>query len=103
MEYIKEHPSADRLGLVCFFLVLREVEFSPPPQLRGIAEGLNYLHSRHVVHGDLKGVRRFRQYYPNLLTDVLAKHSCRQYRPCMPRGLWSCHRNSGPGTHHTDS
>ena len=29
MEYITEHPGADRLGLVRFFLVLREVEFSP--------------------------------------------------------------------------
>ena len=35
MEYIKGHPSADRLGLVCFSLVLREVEFSPPLSCAG--------------------------------------------------------------------
>jgi serine/threonine protein kinase len=27
------------------------------PQLFGIIRGLNYLHTRGVVHGDLKGVR----------------------------------------------
>ena len=29
---------------------------SPFYQLSGIAEGLNYLHSCNVIHGDLKGV-----------------------------------------------
>lgn len=28
----------------------------PPPQLSNVAEGLNYLHSCDVIHGDLKGV-----------------------------------------------
>ena len=29
---------------------------SPPRQLSDVAEGLSHLHSRNVVHGDLKGV-----------------------------------------------
>lgn len=29
----------------------------PSSQSLGIAEGLVYLHSREVIHGDLKGVR----------------------------------------------
>ena len=37
MEYIKEHPSADRLGLVCFSLVLREVvRVLTPPSCAGL-------------------------------------------------------------------
>src|SRR6266478_2260729 len=28
-----------------------------PPKSLGIAKGLSYLHSRGVIHGDLKGVR----------------------------------------------
>jgi len=57
-EYIMKHPDADRLGLVCFPPLTRgEVLTSPPNQLLDTAKGLNYLHSIHVVHGDLKGVR----------------------------------------------
>ncbi|KAF9789172.1 kinase-like domain-containing protein, partial [Thelephora terrestris] len=37
-EYIKENPQANLLSL-----------------LLGIAKGLNYLHSRNIIHGDLKG------------------------------------------------
>ena len=29
----------------------------PPPQLSGVAKGLDYLHSRDVIHGVIKGVR----------------------------------------------
>jgi len=29
----------------------------PSPQSLGVAEGLGYLHSCGVIHGDLKGVR----------------------------------------------
>lgn len=43
-EYIEKHPDTNRLSLLC-----------------DIAEGLYFLHSRNIVHGDLKG--------PNILVD----------------------------------
>jgi serine/threonine protein kinase len=54
--YIVNHSNVDRLSLVgvpynslCETLI--------PRQLSDVAEGLEYLHSCDVIHGDLKGVR----------------------------------------------
>lgn len=46
LEYVGDKPGADRLSLLC-----------------DVANGLNYLHSRGVVHGDIKGV--------NILVDIV--------------------------------
>ena len=54
-EYITNRPDADRLGLVGVPL-FRYMKRLPSHQLSGVAEGLNYLHSCNVIHGDLKGV-----------------------------------------------
>ena len=54
--YIKKHPSADRLGFVSVPLP-SWIMCLPPHKLCDITDGLHYLHSRDVVHGDLKGVR----------------------------------------------
>ena len=56
MEYINDHPGANRLGLVCTLLHLM-VNALTASKLSGIASGLEYLHSNDVVHGDLRGVR----------------------------------------------
>lgn len=71
VEYIKAHPGADRLALVCSPRAAR-TEVLTPHQLRDITEGLKYLHSRHVVHGNLKGVCAFRECQPSLLTSAPA-------------------------------
>ena len=55
-EYIGNHPDANRLGLVS----VPPPTFVPvltPAQVCDIAEGLYYLHSRNIVHGNIKGVR----------------------------------------------
>lgn len=50
----------------------------PSAQSLGIAEGLTYLHSREVIHGDLKGVRTIIDSGGLWLTEViLAKYHCR--------------------------
>lgn len=46
-DYLKENPTADRIAL-----------------LSDVTKGLDYLHSREVIHGDLKGF--------NILVNVIA-------------------------------
>jgi len=42
-----------------------------PRQLSGVAEGLNYLHSFDVIHGDLHGVCDYLEcYFPMALTHT---------------------------------
>ena len=55
-EYTTNHPDVDRLGLVGFPSLFRSMKRLPSHQLSGVAEGLNYLHSCNVIHGDLRGV-----------------------------------------------
>ena len=57
MEYIRKHPYANRRGLVGDPLVVADPVLTPHHQLCDTAEGLEFLHSRDVVHGNLKGVR----------------------------------------------
>jgi len=55
-EYIKNNPNADRLGLVGVPPVVFASNAYSSYQLSDVARGLCYLHSRNVIHGDLKGV-----------------------------------------------
>jgi len=55
-EYIKENQYMNRVGLVGSSLPTH-MQHLTYPQLLGVAEGLGYLHSCNVIHGDLKGVR----------------------------------------------
>jgi len=55
-EFIRNNYHANLTSLVSPFPPPPNTT-SPCPQLLGVAEGLDYLHSRNVIHGDLKGVR----------------------------------------------
>ena len=76
-EYMEKHLDADRLVLVGM-LPLCSFRACFRCQLSDVTKGLYYLHSRNVIHGDLKGVRRFPKscstspltsYQPNILVD----------------------------------
>lgn len=54
--YIANHPNVDRVSLVGTPSTLLSQALIAL-QLTDVAEGLNYLHSCDVIHGDLKGVR----------------------------------------------
>lgn len=56
-EFLREHPDANRLGLVRPSPYSQSGGSSSIRQLCDVAEGLNYIHSRNVVHGAIKGVR----------------------------------------------
>ena len=55
-EYIEKHSNADRPGLVGSSLLCLSLAYSRR-QLSDVANGLCYLHSCNVIHGDLMGVR----------------------------------------------
>jgi len=55
-NYVRDNPYTDLVGLVSQLSPSRDVTSPPPRQLLGVAEGLAYLHSCNVIHGDLKGV-----------------------------------------------
>ena len=55
-SYLRENPRTNPVYLVSKPPPAHDTT-SPLSQLLGIAEGLAYLHSSNVIHGDLKGVR----------------------------------------------
>jgi serine/threonine protein kinase len=56
-EYVRENPNVDRINLVSGFSSTVTTSFERQIlQLWDVADGLHYLHSRDVIHGDLKGV-----------------------------------------------
>jgi serine/threonine protein kinase len=59
-DYIHNHPTCNRQKIVSIFIRLsRQTTCHArvfPVQLNHISLGLAYLHSRRIVHGDLKAV-----------------------------------------------
>jgi len=68
-EYIKKHSNADRLVFVGDPLQLCLSHAYSRRQLSDVANGLCYLHSCNIIHGDLKGVRnRYKSRFTTALT-----------------------------------
>ena len=59
MSYLRKYPDADRTKLVRTVESETVINFAHGSwifQLHEASLGLVYLHQRHIVHGDLKGV-----------------------------------------------
>ena len=87
-ESSRRKPTRTRTGsfpVLSWFACL-----SPSPcKLRNITNGLRYLHSQNVVHGDLKGVRsQYKSRFTIELTLRLAKHPCQCQWPGTNHRLW---------------
>ena len=97
-EHLKKHPNANPISLVGPFLSTSALHLTPPsPQLIGIAEGLAYLHSSDVIHGDLKGVRVINHPGSFFLEETgTGKHRDGRVRKRTNHGFWS--RERGPGS-----
>jgi len=77
-DYFLEHPNGDRLHIISFSQV-HVFCLILPAQLHNISLGLVHLHSRKIVHGDLKAVRRL---------DVLSYICTSQYLMCFSLICW---------------
>ena len=93
-EYVRKNPMVDRISLVSGFVPAVTVSFECQiSQLWDVADGLHYLHSRNVIHGDLKGVSHsilHSRFFSGLdvnLNESEGKRSDRQKWPRSPRGL----------------
>lgn len=65
-EYVKRNANVDRLGLVGAPQLFNDAH-SPSFQLSDVADGLSYLHSCDVIHGDLKGVSDLSESHPTVV------------------------------------
>ena len=54
-NYVNNNPDVNRIDLVSLSPTIRLGQYRYPPKLLDVAEGLNYLHTSHTIHGDLKG------------------------------------------------
>ena len=90
LQYLRTNPDVDLIKLVSIFhLHWPQNTTSPHHQSFGIANGLFYLHSCDVIHGDLKGVCGAAYINKSMLMVVgAAKHTNRYKWEAANCRLW---------------
>ena len=61
LQFLAKYPGANRVAIVSVHAVYRGQHAESVPKMIGVADGLSYLHSCDVIHGDLKGVNHIRR------------------------------------------
>ena len=103
-EYVRKNPEVDRVDLVS--RPVSTVTISPEcyiSQLWDVADGLHFLHSNKIIHGDLKGVSHpilHSQFFSESdinLDELEGERSDRQGLPRPSHGFWADIHHSGGG------
>lgn len=68
-QHLSRHPAANRPLIVSIHVAYLRQHAESVPKMIGVANGLSYLHSNDVIHGDLKGVSHIRYRGLNPLTS----------------------------------
>jgi len=90
LEYINTHPSVDRLSLVGFRSTTLNGTPTTTSDFRHCSRSQLPPFLWHHPQGS-QGVCHVSKCLSNILTCVLAKHSCGQHRLCSSDRLRSCH------------
>lgn len=101
LKYLKDHGKANVDRLVSFQANMRPVNLIARVQLLETAQGLHYLHSHNIVHGDLRGVSQtgaIRVFVPNVPSqaNILITH---EWRACLADFGLVSFSDATPATH----
>jgi hypothetical protein len=90
LKYLQDHGRGNVDKLVRFGLHHNPGRANKISQLHEVAQGLQYLHSRNIVHGDLRGVRGFLACLQNINPALIAgKYSDQRGLERVPRRFWA--------------
>jgi serine/threonine protein kinase len=89
VDYLSTNPLANRLDIVRYsssYGVNSSLKRYLDSQVIGIARGVEYLHDKDIVHGDLKGVRSpFPLSHGSTCSDLVCQHNVLIDDNCIPR------------------
>ena len=58
-EFVKGNPRTNRINLVGLSVTTLDQRRDYPMKVLDVAEGLDYLHANHIIHGNLNGAGGF--------------------------------------------
>ena len=93
-EYISKHPYTDRNYIVCFAFDSSTVIFLLY-QVSETTLGLEYLHSKEIIHSDLKSVRQPSSGPMHTHQVKIGEYTCQFWGTPDTQRLWNFARNDG--------